>query len=204
MHNLYLYNIRSAFKNAFLPKVNVPENVKRLDIPKDYDFDKLENDIDAALQEIKEFKMRSTANTFFKPDPSVSLNKVLGCESSSVVNTDEAIDYKLQAAVTIDVLNKLSIEELKLKMEELKDAPPMIGTQETARPLITEDDLLCKVNASDQLSNFAVETPKELTEKIIEVTSTKEEKSVSLTPSETGSYTNSDVRRMNEEREKQK
>lgn len=40
-YRIYLSNIRNSFRNAFLPKTNMPKDLKRINLPDGYNFDKL-------------------------------------------------------------------------------------------------------------------------------------------------------------------
>ena len=179
MHYMYLHNIRSAFKNAFLPKVNCPDHIKRLDLPSNYKFEKLENDINLALDDYNEkYKLPPVPN-YKELEQSEHLNRVLNPENVSNLNTENELLDKERPMVSVDQLNKLSIDELKLKMDELKDAPPMMQPQETARAML-DTELINRIDETENASNFNSETSRGLTDQIKEATNSRDEKSVSL------------------------
>lgn len=155
VHEIYMTNVRSSFKNAFLPKVNVSDRIKLLNIPKDYDFDKLDGNIKDIMREFVEDKMRETAFSFNQRDDPVGLKRALG-EDSSVLDTEERfIEPKIKTAVTIEAVRNISIDEIKDKLHELREAPPQFAVQESVRQFV-DDDVIHRVDPQDNLSEYVM------------------------------------------------
>jgi hypothetical protein len=80
LHYLYLRNIRMAFKNAFLPKINVPNEFKQVNFPEGYKYDDLKSIFDKVHQEYasKSLQANTRDGGFQKP---TKLTQILGYET---------------------------------------------------------------------------------------------------------------------------
>ncbi|CAI2372043.1 unnamed protein product [Moneuplotes crassus] len=151
IHYIYLENIRMAFKNAFLSKVNCPKDFKQVRYPEGYDSKNFQVAFDEILKDYAEQSMRNTAKeSEFGKHESKSLAQILGYETTegsgateSKINDDSsASNISTMKFNKFSILNttKLSVKEVKEKVKPLKDNLYLFGN-DTARPIISEDIL---------------------------------------------------------------
>lgn len=184
-HYLYLHNVRSAFNNAFLPKVNVPSKIKRVNVPEGFKYDDLKSMFSRLHQDYTARSLQTTARDGGFGVQTKTLPQIMGYEvvekTRSIKSEEKSIKDETsireeKSQVSILTCSKLSINDLKQKLQALKESRPILTPQDSARPLISED-ILEKVGEEDEFSiidhnNISIQQPKS---KIIEESEGKEQ-----------------------------
>lgn len=92
---MYLYNIRTAFKGAFLPKVNCPKDFKQIRYPEGYNSDNFKKAFQDILKNYAQKNLETTSKDGeFQQNKPKSLAKILGYEvlTGSVVTENKSND----------------------------------------------------------------------------------------------------------------
>ena len=146
--------------NAFLPKVNVPSNFKRVNVPEGFKYDDLKSMFSRLHQDYTARSLQTTARDGWFGAPTKTLPQILGyeiVEKAKSINSDvksikeETSIREEKSQISILTWTKLSINDLKDKLQALKESRPILTPQESARPLISED-ILEKVGEEEELS----------------------------------------------------